>query len=47
VTGLGNLDSWLRRMREDVAGLEVPQDLAERFGRYRDDPVGFVRHALV
>ena len=46
MTGLGNLDSWLRRMREDVAGLEVPQDLAERFGRYRDDPVGFVRHAL-
>lgn len=46
MTGLGNLDSWLRRMREDVAGLEVPQDLAERFGPYRDDPVGFVRHVL-
>jgi len=31
-------------MREDVAGLEVPQDLQARFGKYVDDPTGFVRH---
>jgi len=46
MTGIRNLDSWLRRMREDVAGLEIPQDLAERFGRHRDDPVGFARQVL-
>jgi len=46
VTGIRNLDSWIRRMREDVAGLEVPQDLQARFGKYVDDPTGFVRHVL-
>jgi hypothetical protein len=33
-------------MRDDLATLTVPQDLADRFSRYRDDPAGFVREQL-
>ena len=43
---LRNLDRWVRSMRDDLATLTVPQDLADRFSRYRDDPVGFVREQL-
>jgi len=46
VSGIRSLDPWLRRMRDDVAALEVPQGLAERFDPYRDDPERFVRDVL-
>jgi len=41
-----NLDRWVRNLRNEVRALEVPQDLAERFGPYRTDPVGFVQDVL-
>lgn len=46
MSSIRNLDRWVRRLRDEVARLEVPQDLAERFGPYRPDPVGFVRQVL-
>jgi len=33
-------------MRDDLATLEIPADMEDRFGRYRDDPAGFVRDVL-
>lgn len=43
---LRNLDRHARRLRERVAEMEVPRDLEDRFGPYRDDPVGFVEECL-
>ena len=43
---LRNLDRLARSLREDLAGLEVPKDLATRFGRYQDKPTEFVREML-
>ena len=33
-------------MRDEVASLEVPQGLADRFGPFRDDPVRFIEDVL-
>lgn len=41
-----NLDRWVRAMREDVAHMEVPEQIQDVFGPYRDDPVRFVREVL-
>ena len=41
-----NLDRWAQSLRDDVAPIEVPHDLDDRFSRYRDDPVGFVKDIL-
>jgi len=41
-----NIDRWVRGMRDDLATLEVPQDVADRFGGFRDDPIGFARDVL-
>jgi len=43
---LKNLDRWVRGLRDDLIGLEVPQDLEDRFGSYRDRPADFVRETL-
>jgi len=43
---LRNLDRHVRKLREEVASMEVPQDLADRFGPYRDRPVAFVEDLL-
>jgi len=40
------LRNWAETTRDDIASLELPQDLEERFGSYRGDPVGFVRMEL-
>lgn len=36
----------LEKLREQAEELEAPQDLEDRFGPYRDDPVGFVQEVL-
>lgn len=43
---LRNLDRHARKLRERVQELEVPQDLEDRFGPYREDPVAFVENVL-
>ncbi len=43
---LRSLDRYVRSMRDDLASLEVPQDIADRFGQHRDQPVNFVREVL-
>ena len=43
---LRNLDRFARKLLDDVRSLEIPQDLAERFGPYADDAVAFVREVL-
>ena len=43
---LRNLDRFARKLLDDVRSLEIPQDLKERFERYAEDPVAFVREAL-
>lgn len=43
---LRNLERHARRLLERAEGLEVPRDLAERFGPYRERPVAFVRERL-
>ncbi|MEN8374467.1 MAG: hypothetical protein ABFS34_03375 [Gemmatimonadota bacterium] len=40
------LDRYVRALRDDLAALEVPQDLGDRFGGYRDRPADFVREQL-
>ncbi len=44
--GVRHLDRYLRDLRRDVAGLEVPRDLENRFAKYRNDPVRFAQEAL-
>ncbi len=41
-----NIDRFVRQMRDQVAQLEVPREIADRFGGYRDDPVAFCREIL-
>ena len=41
-----NLARHVRVLKNEVASLEVPQDLAERFEPYRDRPVAFVKECL-
>ncbi len=41
-----NIDRYVRQMRDQIATLEVPQTVEERFGRYRNDPVGFCQEVL-
>lgn len=36
----------LKNLRETAEELEAPQDLEDRFGPYREDPVGFVEEIL-
>ena len=36
----------LQNLREKAEEIEAPQDLENRFGPYRDDPVGFVKEQL-
>ena len=40
------LRNWAESTRDEIAALELPQDLGERFGPYWDDPVGFLRERL-
>jgi hypothetical protein len=42
----GRLERWIRDLAKQAERLEVPEALEERFGRYRDDPVGFCRQVL-
>ena len=41
-----NISRYVREMRKQVAQLKVPRDIADQFGKYRDDPVGFCREVL-
>jgi integrase len=41
-----NIDRWVRTLRDQIATLEVPTDLNDRFSRYENDPVGFARQVL-
>ena len=44
--GLVNIDRWARSLRDTVASLELPQNIEDAFGKYRDHPVQFVREIL-
>ena len=46
MTRLGNLDRWLHTMRDELAALELPQAVEDRFGPYRNNPVGFCTEVL-
>jgi hypothetical protein len=41
-----NMERYVRALRDQVARLEVPQAVEERFGRFRVDPAGFCREVL-
>ena len=43
---LRTLDRWVRRMRDDLQALDMPKEVSETFGPYRDDPVAFCRDVL-
>ncbi|UCG87925.1 MAG: hypothetical protein JSW71_05110 [Gemmatimonadota bacterium] len=43
---LRNLDRWVRQMRDELARIEVPQQIGDIFGEYRDDPVRFCVEVL-
>ncbi len=43
---LRNINRFTRKLRDDLVQMEVAQDVAAGFGKYKDDPVGFVREVL-
>ncbi len=43
---LRNIDRYVRSMREELDTLEIPRSVEDKFGRYRNDPVGFVKKVL-
>ncbi len=42
----GKLERFIRDLAAKAERLEVPRAVADQFGPYRDDPVGFCREAL-
>lgn len=41
-----NIDRFVRQMRDQVAQLEVPREIEDQFGSYRDRPADFCREIL-